>query len=60
MNEELERINSQLFNSSDLEDERRIGGAGYTKTTMCDPTLSSGQSDYVLSFDLDFLELDMN
>ena len=53
--EELETIDSKLFYSSDLEDERRIGGGGYTKTINIDPTFSSGQSDYVLSLDLDNL-----
>jgi len=58
--EELERINSQLFNTSNLEDERRVGGDGYSKTSTATVTFSSDQADWNHDYDIDFLELEMN
>lgn len=52
--EELESINLEMFGPFNPEDEPWIGGSDVSKTITYTATFSSGQTDYVLSFDLDF------
>lgn len=58
--EELESINHEMFSSFNPEDEPWIGGADASKTITDMVTFSSGHTDWMLDYELDFQPLDTN